>query len=253
MTFTQNRLIQPFIELDFGSCEIPEQLCPSYMKIYDDMNFSISQENHTYIKIIPSSYTVFIILYNKKGSYNLSIIDRCRNITEIPADTVEDISGCFISVMDDNAFYIPSYNDSQPDDFVQKLLTTGNYDKRVEHFNSFLRNSFQITHCPVEIENMRSMIIHSKGDISVSMLAEQTGFSCRHINRIFTSYYGFGPKDYCRYVRFQYALDEIFKNPFRQNSEFIQNSSYSDQAHFQREFKQFTGITPKQFINSFTA
>ena len=104
-----------------------------------------------------------------------------------------------------------------------------------------------------EIENMRSMIIHSKGDISVSLLAEQTGFSCRHINRIFTSYYGFGPKDYCRYVRFQYALDEIFKNPFRQNSEFIQNSSYSDQAHFQREFKQFTGITPKQFINSFTA
>lgn len=96
------------------------------------------------------------------------------------------------------------------------------------------------------------MIIHSKGDISVSLLAEQTGFSCRHINRIFTSYYGFGPKDYCRYVRFQYALDEIFKNPFRQNSEFIQNSSYSDQAHFQREFKQFTGITPKQFINSFT-
>ena len=121
MTFTQNRLIQPFIELDFGSCKIPEQLCPSYMKIYDDMNFSTNPENHTYIKIIPSSYTVFIILYNKKGSYNLSIIDRCRNITEIPADTVEDISGCFISVMDDNAFYIPSYNDSQPDDFVQKL------------------------------------------------------------------------------------------------------------------------------------
>ena len=67
MTFTQNRLIQPFIELNFGSCEIPEQLCPSYMKIYDDINFSTSQENHTYIKIIPSSYTVFIILYNKKG------------------------------------------------------------------------------------------------------------------------------------------------------------------------------------------
>mgnify|MGYP001751826947 FL=1 len=158
MTFTQNRLIQPFIELDFGSCKIPEQLCPSYMKIYDDMNFSTNPENHTYIKIIPSSYTVFIILYNKKGSYNLSIIDRCRNITEIPADTVEDISGCFISVMDDNAFYTPSYSDSQPDDFVQKLLTTGNYDKRVEHFNSFLRNSFQITHCPVEIENMLSLI-----------------------------------------------------------------------------------------------
>ena len=67
MTFTQNRLIQPFIELDFGSCEIPEQLCPSYMKIYDDMNFSTNPENHTYIKIIPSSYTVFIILYNKKS------------------------------------------------------------------------------------------------------------------------------------------------------------------------------------------
>ena len=98
------------------------------------------------------------------------------------------------------------------------------------------------------MSDMRSIILKSDGDCTVNTLSEITGYSCRHINRLFNASYGFGPKDLCKRLRFQRALKEIFADCNRQNSKFIQNIGYSDQAHFQREFKSFMGETPKQFI-----
>ena len=85
------------------------------------------------------------------------------------------------------------------------------------------------------------------GDITVSELAARTDYSCRHISRIFTEYFGYSPKTFCRLLRFHHTLYEIFQDPHRNNSEFITQIGYSDQAHFQREFKTFMGETPRRF------
>ena len=83
--------------------------------------------------------------------------------------------------------------------------------------------------------------------VTVSELAARTGYSCRHISRIFTEYFGYSPKTFCRLLRFHHTLYEIFQDPHRNNSEFITQIGYSDQAHFQREFKTFMGETPRRF------
>ena len=41
-------------------------------------------------------------------------------------------------------------------------------------------------------------------------------------------------------------------DPYKENSDYIANAGYSDQAHFQREFKAYTGITPRTFIKELT-
>ncbi len=98
------------------------------------------------------------------------------------------------------------------------------------------------------VNYMLSAIRETAGRISVDEMAKQLGYTTRHINSLFTQTMGYGPKSFCRYVRFQSSLYEILLDPFRNNSQFIENQSYSDQAHFQREFKYFMGMTPRQFI-----
>ncbi len=73
-----------------------------------------------------------------------------------------------------------------------------------------------------------ALIIKSHGMISIGDLAKETGYSARHLGRLFRKTVGLAPKFFARVVRFQHAK----KVGSRDN--------YFDQSHFLREFKEFT-------------
>lgn len=281
MHYINNNLIQPYLEALYGRNKYPEHLCPEHMKIYD-----INACQATDIKIIASPYPVLVISYSLRDNIlNKLKFTYTGSLSKSIPLRLNDSDCCFIAVLDDNMTFsdteddsslnmpeknpphsgraaccdiypamlrdrviqkIPS-GDSQEALFIRKLAAESSLDRRAGYFNDYLYKSRCILRCPQNIKNLKTMILRSKGNISVSEMASYAGFSERSVNRSFTKYYGFGPKDYCKYIRFQCALNEIFKNPMRQNSEFIQNIGYSDQAHFQREFKSFMDMTPKQF------
>lgn len=97
-------------------------------------------------------------------------------------------------------------------------------------------------------ERMAETVCETRGRCTVAMLAQRFGYTVRHVNNLFRESAGCAPKTFCRFVRFQNALLEMTRNPDGENSDFIERLSYADQAHFQREFREFTGMTPKQFI-----
>ena len=281
MHYINNKLIQPYLEALFGRYGYPEHLCPEHMKIYD-INDCPAPE----IKITASPYPVLVISYSLRDNIPNNLkFTYIGSLSKSITLCLNDFDCCFIAVLDDNMTFsetedyssvnlseknpphsgrtaccdiypamlrdrviqkIPS-DDSQEALFIRKLSAESSSDRRAGCFNDYLYKSRCILRCPQSIKNLKTVILRSKGNISVSEMASYAGFSERSVNRSFTKYYGFGPKDYCKYIRFQCALNEIFKNPMRQNSEFIQNIGYSDQAHFQREFKSFMGMTPKQF------
>ena len=93
-----------------------------------------------------------------------------------------------------------------------------------------------------------SSIMESAGRKTVEEIAAEWGYTERHIYNLFKEANGAGAKSLCRYIRFQNALKGMIDDPNLCNSSYIENLSYSDQAHFQREFKSFAGMTPKQFL-----
>lgn len=70
---------------------------------------------------------------------------------------------------------------------------------------------------------------------SASVMAAQTGYSVRHIQRVLRHNVGFTPHDFIKVIRFQRAL---YKRDV---------SGYADQSHYIREFKRITGMTPQAF------
>lgn len=97
-------------------------------------------------------------------------------------------------------------------------------------------------------QRMLCEINASKGGIHILELAESLNYSERHISRIFQENMGFSPKTFARIVRFQHALDVMLSGKAAQTGDYFMDLGYSDQAHFQREFKQYTGMTPKNFM-----
>lgn len=101
---------------------------------------------------------------------------------------------------------------------------------------------------PARIKNLAGMITERHGIISLPELADSAGCTVRHVHRIFKEETGKGPKEFARIVRVRYTVQRILEDPYEKITNYMEEMGYSDQAHFQREFKWYTGYTPGNFI-----
>jgi AraC-like DNA-binding protein len=86
--------------------------------------------------------------------------------------------------------------------------------------------------------------------LSAKQLSEKINISQRQLSRRFNSYVGISPKEFIRTNRFIYSLKHLKKYPAINLTEIAYESGYYDQAHFIRECKEFSGLTPGELIAS---
>ncbi|MEM8806512.1 MAG: helix-turn-helix domain-containing protein [Cyanobacteria bacterium P01_G01_bin.38] len=85
------------------------------------------------------------------------------------------------------------------------------------------------------------------GCISIRQLAKTIGWSDRHFAACFRRQIGITPKSAARLIRFNHAhrcLNTLDRDSL---SEIAISCGYSDQSHFTREFRQFSGCSPKVY------
>lgn len=83
----------------------------------------------------------------------------------------------------------------------------------------------------------------TSGAIAVQELADGAGYSARYIRTKFEEAVGVPPKLYTRIIRFQHSLNEIWMRK-ASLSDLANEQGYFDQAHFVKEFKAFSQLTP---------
>ena len=89
------------------------------------------------------------------------------------------------------------------------------------------------------------LIRESKGALSIDQLSKNLYISKRQLQRSFKEHYGTSPKTYQRIIRFSSAYNYFQKSKTPPTWADISYSfGYSDQAHFIRDFKYFTGESP---------
>ena len=71
--------------------------------------------------------------------------------------------------------------------------------------------------------------------------------SAKTLERQFHEKIGFTPKFYTRIVRFSHAMKMLTQN--KGVFDIIVDCGYTDQAHFIKEIRLFTGRTPKFYYN----
>jgi AraC-like DNA-binding protein len=86
------------------------------------------------------------------------------------------------------------------------------------------------------------------GSQTVASLARATGLSGRRFSEVFRISVGMTPKAYARTRRFQTALRRIEHESDPDWSAIALECGYFDQAHFNHDFREFSGINPSTYL-----
>jgi AraC-like DNA-binding protein len=86
------------------------------------------------------------------------------------------------------------------------------------------------------------------GAVPIGRLAADVGWSHRHLHRRFRRQVGLRPKTAARLVRFNGVWRRLDERRRPDWGQVAADAGYADQAHLVREFRQFTGMTPGQFL-----
>lgn len=97
------------------------------------------------------------------------------------------------------------------------------------------------------VQSTVETILTAKGQLSVSELSEQYDINRRQLVRKFSSAIGLSPKQLSKTYRLQSALQSLLTDESSSLTEVAYQNDYFDQAHFIKDFKEFTGLTPKEF------
>jgi AraC-like DNA-binding protein len=144
-----------------------------------------------------------------------------------------------------------SSTDLNMDFFMEKLRGLEVLHEKAELFLSTFSTSITSIFINPAVHGVILRINASKGGITVSELGREFFYSERQICRMLDASLNLNPKTLCRIVRCQNAIHNIINNPNLDIGHYISELSYSDQPHFHREFKEFTGLSPQEFKRSY--
>jgi AraC-like DNA-binding protein len=124
----------------------------------------------------------------------------------------------------------------------EQLLHLQTLEQRVQHIERFLlRQLSRKTEYDWDrmVQNIK-LIDRSNGKITLDELADGACLSRKQHERVFKKFVGLSPKKYLKIIRFQHPHESITTLAYR--------CGYYDQSHMINDFKDLSGITPKQYF-----
>ena len=86
------------------------------------------------------------------------------------------------------------------------------------------------------------------GLMSSASMAERVGFSQRHFIQIFRNEVGITPKLFCRVERFQQVIRKVALQTSVDWADVALSCGYFDQSHFNHDFREFSGLSPTEYL-----
>ncbi len=132
----------------------------------------------------------------------------------------------------------------------QKISQAASTQERIEIIEIFLLNKLnQNTTIESLVKTTVDTLISTNGSTPINQILKNDLSKRRQLERKFRKQIGISPKQLGRVLRLQTAL-KMLLNDNENLTNIAYESEYFDQAHFIKDFKEFIGNTPKEFLGN---
>lgn len=100
------------------------------------------------------------------------------------------------------------------------------------------------------IQYATDQMMTNPGKEIIAELLKTLNLNERTFQRIFKKYVGVSPTHYRRICQFQQSFGQLREKQFNKISEVAYDNDFADQSHFIRSFREFTQITPKDYLKT---
>jgi len=140
------------------------------------------------------------------------------------------------------------FGKKQSQELRQKIKRAANTKARIKIVEAFLLNKLKnkstIDHI---VKTTVDMMLLTKGSTPIKSILKNDLSKRRQIERKFFEKVGISPKKLGKVIRLQAVLKMLLNRQSKNLTELAYDNEYYDQAHFTKDFKEFTGTTPKEF------
>lgn len=132
----------------------------------------------------------------------------------------------------------------------QQIIQASSTADRIEVIEAFLLKKLnENTTIQNIVRTTVDTLVSSNGSTSITQIMNGDLSKKRQLERYFKKEIGISPKQLGRVLRLQTALN-LLLNSDEKLTNIAYESEYFDQTHFIKDFKEFTGITPKEFLGN---
>ena len=131
----------------------------------------------------------------------------------------------------------------------ERLLNTDSINDMIILLDDFIFNLITNvkTECPL-IKYATTQIANDPSKESLVIVQKELHITERTFQRMFESNVGVAPNLYRRICQFNAAFTQLNKRTHHKLSDIAFQNGYADQSHYIRSFKEFTNITPKEYL-----
>lgn len=131
---------------------------------------------------------------------------------------------------------------------AESVLTAEGTLQRIQFIEAFLlKRLTDKTTIDAVVKSTVETILEAKGRFTVNEFSKEKNINRRQLTRKISAAIGLSPKQLSKTIRIQSALTTLLTQKVTSLTDLAYENEYFDQAHFIKEFKEFTGLTPKEF------
>lgn len=219
--------------------------------------FTLDKENEGVSVVPDASIDIIFKLHNEKPEAWV-----CGSWKKIGKTVFEH--GCSYFGIRYQIGIVPSFLSIKPKDIINKSIPLKDISvlglvlmEKLSNYQSFEQkiNIFQRV-CTQRSDLLKSselyhilikLMLEHHGNITITELSHQSGYSTRTISSSFNDYYGFSPKSCNLILRYQNVLQKLMQCNYDRLTDLATDTGYSDQSHFFRQFRTYNGYGPREF------